>query len=88
LYFSTNQTLFVAMLMDKRQPKVWQAIKKARTLLKSARTLELKIEQERVRLAVSATRQFDHYPDSGVTDHDPLGRKLDRVIEDLEELID
>jgi hypothetical protein len=74
--------------MDTRQPKVWTAIKKAQTLLKGARALELNIEQDRVRRAVSATKEFGYYPDRGVTDHDPLGPKLDRVIEELEDLID
>ena len=74
-------------MADMRQPKVWTAIKRARTLLKTARALELSIEQDRVRVAVSAAKDYRYYPDRGVTDHDPLGQKLDRVIDELEDLI-
>lgn len=73
--------------MSRQQQQVWNGVKQAIKTLKAARDLEITIEEERVRNAVEAGRLSGFFPSEGALAHDPLGRKLDQVIEKLEELL-
>jgi len=70
-----------------QQAKVWADVKKARTLLKAARQLEHEIEVQRIQTATRLARQHGYHPDNGVTNSDPLGGRLDKVIEELKEIL-
>lgn len=70
--------------MSLEQKKVWDGIKEARKLLVKARNLEYRIEEKRIAREVAASK----WAVSGaVLLHDPLGERLEKVIEELEDII-
>jgi hypothetical protein len=80
-------------MSDLRQRKVWTRIKQAKTCLETALQLEHEIEEDSIRKTMEQARARSGGPEmyglgAHELEHDPLGSKLEKIIERLEEWVD
>ena len=68
-------------MVHKDQKKVTRLVRQALGLLKTARSIEFDIEEERIH-----SRDGEPY-NQAFNEHDPLGREIESVIESLEEIV-